>query len=159
MEDKMLREQRAALTFRMLRGANCARLPLFKNGKGERAHSKPDGSDWSNAQWLQALVGEVGELANLMKKIDRRDFEQRRVQYDLESELADIMIYLDLLAMRLGVDLDSAVIAKFNAVSNRVCVGVRLTNQGWYCDKHLGEVPGEDVPLERRKPNRPITDL
>ena len=57
------------LTFNALRGANRARLPQFKNGKGEPAHSKPDGSDWCLAQWCNAVTGELGEAANLIKKI------------------------------------------------------------------------------------------
>lgn len=63
------------LTFNTLRQANKARLPTFKNAKGERAHSTDDGSDWSPAQWLQALVGEVGEFANLRKKYERGDIK------------------------------------------------------------------------------------
>ena len=49
------------LSFNTLRQANLRRLPEFKNSKGEPAHSEPDGSDWSPAQWLQALAGEVGD--------------------------------------------------------------------------------------------------
>ena len=61
------------LTFDTLRKANIARLPEFKNSKGEPAHSKSDGSDWSPAQWLQAVIGELGEYANVMKKVERGD--------------------------------------------------------------------------------------
>lgn len=45
------------LTFDALRQANRARLPHFKNALGQPAHSEPDGSDWSDAEWLQAVVG------------------------------------------------------------------------------------------------------
>lgn len=88
------------LTFYALREANIKRLPQFKNAHGQAAHSKPDGSDWSPAQWLQALVGEVGEWAQV-----RLDYEAGQLtaeQYQIKSakELADIQTYLDLLAMR-----------------------------------------------------------
>lgn len=43
-----------------------------------------------------ALCGEVGELANIVKKIDRGSLtlESELVQHDLESESADVLIYL-----------------------------------------------------------------
>jgi hypothetical protein len=51
------------LTFAELRTANMARLPQFKNAKGEPAHSKPDGSDWLLSAWCNATLGELGEAA------------------------------------------------------------------------------------------------
>lgn len=49
------------LSFNTLRGANKARLPQFKNAKGELAHSEPDGSDWTLGEWCTAVAGELGE--------------------------------------------------------------------------------------------------
>lgn len=88
------------LTFNILRGANKARLPEFKNSKGGAAHSKEDGSDWSPAQWLQATVGELGEWAQV-----RLDYEAGRISFDeyarkSAKELADVVTYLDILARR-----------------------------------------------------------
>ena len=130
------------LRFRDLRNANLLRLPLFKNPKGEPAHAEPDGSDWNNAQWLQAVVGELGELANLLKKVDRGDFSQAEMQQEIADELADVATYLDILAFRLDVDLGRAVQEKFNRVSERVNVGVRLdAYAGGSYDPSLGDVP------------------
>lgn len=131
----------SGLNFNALRGANRARIPLFRNAQGEPAHSQPDGSDWSPAQWLQAVTGELGELANVMKKIDRGDFTQADAQQQLADELADVQTYLDILAMRLGVDLGRATMEKFNRVSARVKAGVRLEQSDWYYDRTLGAVP------------------
>ena len=61
------------MTFAVLREANIARLPRFKNKKGEPAHSQPDGSDWVLSTWCNAILGELGELANLVKKVERGD--------------------------------------------------------------------------------------
>lgn len=116
------------LTFDLLREANLARIPLFKNKKGEPAHSEPDGSDWSDAEWLQAVTGELGELANLMKKVRRGDLSADEARVELGKELADVQIYLDILAFRLGVDLGEATRTKWNEVSDRV--GVRLHIMG-----------------------------
>ncbi len=114
------------LTFDLLRRANLARLPRFKNKHGELAHSKPDGSDWSPAQWLQAVVGELGEYANLRKKFERGDVDEDEFRILAAKELADVVTYLDILAMRLGVNLGWAVEQKFNEVSKRIGVDVRL---------------------------------
>ena len=115
------------LTFDMLRRANVLRLPTFKNRHGQLAHSKPDGSDWSPAQWLQAAVGELGEYANMRKKFERGDITASEFQEAAEKELADVVIYLDLLAFQLKVDLGLAVTNKFNEVSERVGSSMRLS--------------------------------
>jgi NTP pyrophosphatase (non-canonical NTP hydrolase) len=107
------------LDFSTLRKANMMRVPLFKNKKGQHTH-KDDGSEWSDSQWLQAIVGELGEYANLKKKVERGDLSIDEAKIELGKELADVMIYLDLLAYRLGIDLGQAVNDKFNEVSNRV---------------------------------------
>lgn len=116
----------SSLTFNQLREANLKRLPLFKNSKGLPAHTMPDGSDWSPAQWLQALTGEVGEYANLRKKFERGDIGEEYFKVEAAKELGDIQTYLDILAYQLGIDLGKATIEKFNAVSLRVGADVYL---------------------------------
>lgn len=118
------------LTFAALRRANIARLPTFKNGKGEPAHSEPDGSDWCLAQWSNAVCGELGEAANLIKKIERGDLTLEEAREDLGREFADVVCYLDILAKRAGVDLGAAVVGKFNEVSRRVGTTVYLMADG-----------------------------
>lgn len=120
------------LTFDALRGANKARLPQFKNKHGELAHSKPDGSDWSPAQWLQAVVGELGEYANVRKKYERGDLTLEEFQVEAAKELADVQTYLDILAMQVGVDLGRATTDKFNEVSVRVGSTIRLEGGDWH---------------------------
>lgn len=108
------------LTFAQLRRANLARLPTFKNGKGEPAHSEADGSDWSLNDWLTAVAGELGELANVLKKVRRGDLTLEQAQASLGKEAADVVTYLDILCFRMGVDLGVATVSKFNEVSDRV---------------------------------------
>jgi len=129
------------LSFSTLRRANKARLPLFKNRHGEPAHSKADGSDWNPAQWLQAVVGELGEYANIRKKFERGDLSFIEYEREAKKELADVQTYLDILALRAldkvecgevvlahptGVDLGEATRVKFNEVSERVGCPVRI---------------------------------
>lgn len=117
----------ANLTFAALRKANLQRLPEFKNARGEPAHTEPDGSDWCLAQWMNALTGEVGEAANIIKKIDRGDMSLDEARKMLADELADIQTYLDIVAYQAGVDLCAATIEKWNRVSERVGARTRLT--------------------------------
>lgn len=133
------------LTFAVLRAANRARIPQFKDCHGRTAHGAVDGSDWSPAQWLQAVVGELGEYANIRKKFERGDLTFEQYAPMAAKELADVQIYLDLLAQRAldydvpqgarmvhpdGIDLGAAVVAKFNEVSVRVGATVEILDHG-----------------------------
>ncbi|WP_153135147.1 MazG-like family protein [Paraburkholderia agricolaris] len=120
------------LTFDALRGANTARLPQFKNALGEPAHSKADGSDWSLGEWVTAVTGELGEAANLIKKVRRGDLTIDEARADLAKEFADVVTYLDILAMQCGVDLGRATRDKFNEVSKRVGSNVELAGDDWH---------------------------
>lgn len=120
------------LTFNTLRGGNLARLPEFRNKHGDLAHTKPDGSDWSPAQWLQAVVGELGEYANQRKKYERGDINATEFKQVAADELADVVTYLDILAMQLDIDLGAAVMDKFNRISQRVGSRIRIDAEDWY---------------------------
>lgn len=78
---------------------------------------------WSPTDWATAMAGECGEACNLIKKLRRGEEVLPEV---IGDELADMVIYADLLAQRLGIDLGEAVRAKFNAVSRRRGSGVFL---------------------------------
>ena len=90
------------LSFNTLREANKRRLPQFKSSTGLPAHTEADGSDWSLAEWLQATVGELGELANLLKKVRRGDITMADAMPEVRREFADVVTYLDIFAMRAG---------------------------------------------------------
>lgn len=117
------------LSFAELRQANVLRLPLFKNRLGEQYHTEENGAEWSPAQWLQAVVGEIGEYANLRKKFERGDVGYEEFRAEAANELADVVCYLDILALQFDIDLGKAVTDKFNAVSDRIGVSVRLESQ------------------------------
>lgn len=112
-------------------------------------------NDWSLTDWMCAVAGEVGEAANLIKKAKRFEGKTEAeltdsmvgldFPYDNDEaqgkddryitgrefigyELADAVIYIDLLAQRLGVDLGEMVERKFNIVSTRVGSDVVLSN-------------------------------
>ena len=61
---------------------------------------------WEDRRFLAlALAGEVGEVANLVKKQWRGD--SAPIEEKLAEELGDVRIYLELLAQAFGVDLDA----------------------------------------------------
>ena len=84
-------------------------------------------SDWSGSDWMTAIVGELGEAANVLKKLNRvRDGipgnKETPAQLGemLRLELADAYIYLDLFAQREGIDLEAAVLEKFAITSYKI---------------------------------------
>ena len=123
------------LTFNTLRSANLKRLPMFRDAKGRTCHAQPDGSDWSPAQWLQAVTGELGEYANLRKKVERGDFTLEEARPMLADELADVVIYLDILASQLGVNLGEAVMSKWNRTSEKVGAPIYIDAEDWHYTK------------------------
>lgn len=82
------------LTFEALRAANGPRcLRWHKTGLNE----------WSLADWVIAVGGEAGEALNVVKKLNRdRDGQpgntrtREQLLSDLAAELADVVIYLDI---------------------------------------------------------------
>jgi len=68
------------------------------------------------------LGGEVGELLNVVKKLEREERGwrgSRATTQDFADECGDVLICLDKLARRLGVDLAEATARKFNATSEK----------------------------------------
>jgi NTP pyrophosphatase (non-canonical NTP hydrolase) len=80
---------------------------------------------WSLSVWYTAASGELGEGGNVIKKMNRvrdgltgnRGLSQAQLQGMLADELADTVIYIDLLAQAAGISLENAVRDKFNRVS------------------------------------------
>ena len=79
--------------------------------------------EWTPLEWAGAAAGELGEMANLVKKMRRG--EDVPVE-DVADEIADVIIYLDLLAALLKVDLGAAVVAKFNKTSKKRGIQILL---------------------------------
>ena len=83
-------------------------------------------SDWSVMEWGCAIGGEAGELLNILKKIRRaeQNIGGSRVDGDskqaVADEIADIIIYCDLLAAKMGIDLQTAITRKFNETSKKI---------------------------------------
>lgn len=106
------------LTFDALRAVNVTRCQRWHG-----AESEP----WSGADWSNAMCGEAGEAANVVKKLRRHetgatndgDPTPDELRAMLAHELADVCIYLDLLGQHYDIDLGAAVAEKFDIVSER----------------------------------------
>lgn len=94
--------------------------------------------DWSPTDWATAMAGECGEACNEVKKLRRLDgadaaldseMERARLRHHVALELADLVIYADLLAARLNIDLGAAITVKFNEVSIKRHSTITLSNE------------------------------
>lgn len=104
------------LDFATLREANTTRKARWHAGADV----------WSLADWSNAMCGEAGETANVVKKIRRHETglgtshntpELDALRADLADEMADVVAYLDILASEADIDLGAAVQSKFNRIS------------------------------------------
>lgn len=80
----------------------------------------PQCKDWTPADWVVGFIGEVGEAANIQKKIRRQDQPATPDQKTtLMLEFGDALAYLALWASSLDIDLNEAGIAANNKVAMR----------------------------------------
>lgn len=114
------------LTFREVRRANIRRCEIAFGHAVEA---------WTPTDWACALGGETGECLNAVKKLRRHDdgtntAKDPATREDciaaIGGELADVVIYADLLAADLGLDLGEQIRAKFNRVSELRDCDIRL---------------------------------
>jgi NTP pyrophosphatase (non-canonical NTP hydrolase) len=138
-------------------GLDLAELARINAERCRRWHP-PESEPWSLADWSNAMCGEAGEAANLVKKLRRietatdtgpwwrdradggqdwvpRDSQARILAKGIGLELADVVIYADLVAQELtrrygGYDLSDLIVTKFNAVSHREGFPERLHLSG-----------------------------
>lgn len=108
------------LSFDAIRIANKSRVV--------RWHGPAGLADWSPLEWAGAMTGEAGEAANKAKKLlrllrgtpgSRNPATVEIAREELAEECADTFIYLDLLCASQGIDLEGAIRATFNSVSER----------------------------------------
>lgn len=98
----------------------------------ERCVRWHDPATWSVSEWTNALAGEAGEASNQAKKLLRFDTgmtgpngkhnngdSREAIVAAIGAELADVVIYADLVAQRLELDLERLVREKFNETSRK----------------------------------------
>ena len=79
---------------------------------------------WSLSDWMTATLGELGEAANVAKKLNRvRDGvpgnkeTEAELRAKLKREIGDTFVYLDLLAQAAGFTIEDAAREVFNSKS------------------------------------------
>ena len=94
-------------------------------------------SSWSTSDWFLALLGELGEAANIAKKLNRvRDgipgnkVSAEELRIKLRQELGDAFVYLDLLCQSLGVAIGDAATEVFNSKSEEIGCLITIGEQG-----------------------------
>jgi len=109
----------------------------FSRVNRQRCESK-DGfnhalESWTTSDWFLALLGELGEAANIAKKLNRvRDgipgnkLSKQKLEEMLRNELGDSFVYLDLLAQSLGVKIGEAAADVFNAKSRELGCPIQM---------------------------------
>jgi len=82
---------------------------------------------WSLSDWLTATMGELGEAANIAKKLNRvRDGvpgnkeSEAELRAKFRREIGDVFVYLDLMAQREGFTIEEAAREVFNAKSKEI---------------------------------------
>ena len=120
-------------TIAHLSATNRARCARWHNDYPGFGHG-----EWTVAHWTNAVCGEAGELANVAKKLERLRFmgavsardadtlgtddvalAAKRLFDQLADEVADVVLYADLVLGDHGFDLAAAIARKFNEVSER----------------------------------------
>ena len=125
------------LTFNVLREANRRRQQEWPgNEKADVAFSAIE------------VAGEAGEVSEAVKKFLRAERGIKgstATKEDIAAEMGDLLVSLDLLADRLGIDLGEAVRRKFNATSEKYGMRTYLSATDWHlkpvdaiCEQDLG---------------------
>ena len=90
-------------------------------------------SSWSRSDWFTAVLGELGEAANIAKKLNRtRDgipgnkASKEELAVKLRQELGDTFVYLDLLAQACGISIGDAAVEVFNVKSQELKCSIMM---------------------------------
>jgi NTP pyrophosphatase (non-canonical NTP hydrolase) len=105
---------------------------------------------WTTLEIAGELAGEVGELANVCKKLRRSEMgvpgnklSDEVLRGQARGEIADVFIVLMLTASKLGIDLEDAVRETFNQKSEEMGFPERIP---------AARTPGEQHMSGRKKP-------
>jgi NTP pyrophosphatase (non-canonical NTP hydrolase) len=91
-------------------------------------------TSWSTSDWMTATLGELGEAANVVKKLNRvcdgipgNKQSERELRAQLRHELGDVFVYLDLMCQSLGFTIADAAVEVFNSKSAEISYPKILT--------------------------------
>jgi len=133
MGEKTMQDFDDAAEFR-IRTTTPITLSRFQRTNAERSARWMAGSPgWTTLEVAGELAGEVGELANICKKLRRSEMgvpgnklSDEDLRQQAKGEIGDVLIVLGLTASKLGIDLEEAVRDAFNAKSRHMGFPERL---------------------------------
>jgi NTP pyrophosphatase (non-canonical NTP hydrolase) len=111
--------QEATRIFHSLHVANAERQKLWGGGSQGPLYRATE------------LAGEIGEVCNIVKKLERERLGlvgSRATLEQLADELGDGLICLSLLALEYGIDLDAAAARKFNKTSDKLGFPIKVSD-------------------------------
>lgn len=136
LDDSPLVQAVRGINFEGLRIANLSRCRRWHNGGV---------ADWTPERWFTATAGELGEAGNALKKLFRvqddianknapdRDIQSREQAIEkIADEIGDTLIYLDLFAASLGIDMEDAARRVFNRTSEKCGFPERIGEHSVY---------------------------
>lgn len=84
-------------------------------------------SAYGPVEWALMIAEEAGEVAGaVIGAVGLKVRKSHLTAKDVGDEIADVIAYCDLLAGRMGLDLETIVRNKFNRVSERIGSAVKL---------------------------------
>jgi NTP pyrophosphatase (non-canonical NTP hydrolase) len=132
----------------------------------------PDGfnhalDSWSLSDWFTAVMGELGEAANIAKKLNRvRDGipgnkeTPDALRAKLAKECGDVFVYLDLLCQSVGFNIGDAAVDVFNAKSEDIGCDIHMDRQPAPTERTGAWQPMEADDLRSRlSPPREVVEL
>ena len=125
-------------------------LQLLRNAcKAREPYWNPEKKELTSLYRSNELAGEVGELANAVKKLNRHEMGMPggvSDQTNLKEEIGDVIISCILLADHYDVDVWDAVVDKFNKTSKKHSFPVTISNGDnffWHpCTRCNGQMIG-----------------
>lgn len=121
------------LTFGQLSAANQKRAQIFPNKHGVAVHQHVE---WNRAEWLEAMVGELGEYCNDSKKHRRGDLTVDEFYAKAIQEIGGTLLYLDLMCAQIAREtgrdftLGFAACAEFNRKSKQLGLPLFIAANG-----------------------------
>ena len=99
------------------------KFSVINHKRCSRWLGRPGQDSWPLSDWAIAAAGEMGKVCNVVTKINRARVGNRKTQAELEldlaDEIADTVTYLFLLADVANIDMEQALVHKFNEVSKK----------------------------------------
>jgi len=90
---------------------------------------------WVDERWITAIAGELGEMANNVKKLFRasdgsvgilKGESIESLQQEIDKEWADVMIYMMSYAAYRGINAEATIAQVFNAKSEQLGFDERM---------------------------------